>query len=68
MSLNRLAVSDLQWRKARRSANNGACIEVAPANGRILIRDSKKRNGPVLRYSADAWRRFLNVVKADRLG
>lgn len=68
MSLNRLAVSDLQWRKARRSANNGACVEVAPTNGRILIRDSKKPNGPVLRYSADTWRMFVDVVKTDHPG
>ena len=33
MSLNNLEVSGLQWRKARRSVNNGACVEVAPVNG-----------------------------------
>ena len=38
MSLNNLKIGDLQWRKARRSANNGACVEVAPSNGQILLR------------------------------
>ena len=31
MSQDELEVSDLQWRKARRSVGNGACVEVAPA-------------------------------------
>ena len=51
MSLNNLEVSGLQWRKARRSVNNGACVEVAPVSGQILIRDSTDRSGPVMRYS-----------------
>jgi hypothetical protein len=63
MSLNNLEVSDLQWRKARRSANNGACVEVAPANGQIIIRDSKDQDGPVIRYSASSWHIFLGGAK-----
>ena len=34
-------MGNLDWRKARRSANNGACVELASAAGQILIRDSK---------------------------
>ena len=63
MSLNNLEVSDLQWRKARRSANNGACVEVAPVNGQIVIRDSKDQDGPVIRYSASSWHTFLGGAK-----
>ena len=64
MSINNLEVSDLQWRKARRSANNGACVEVvAPANGQILIRDSKDQDGPVIQYSASSWHVFLGGAK-----
>ena len=37
MSLSNLELSDLKWRKARRSANNGACVEVAPANGQVPL-------------------------------
>jgi Domain of unknown function (DUF397) len=47
-----------QWRKARRSANNGACVEVA-VSGQVLIRDSKDPNGPVLRYPARSWHMFI---------
>jgi len=66
MSLNRLAVSDLQWRKARRSANNGACVEVAPANGQIFVRDSQDRNGPVVQYPGFSWRVFIADVKTSQ--
>ena len=63
MSPNNLEVSDLQWRKARRSANNGACVEVAPANGQILIRDSKDLAGPIIQCSASSWHTFLGGAK-----
>jgi hypothetical protein len=63
MYLSNLDVSGLQWRKATRSCNNGACIEVAPESGRILIRDSKDRNGPVLGYSGRSWHMFVTEAK-----
>jgi uncharacterized protein DUF397 len=72
MSPNKLEVRDLQWRKARRSAANGACVELAPASGQILIRDSKDPNGPIVGYPGCSWRVFTAAVKtghfdADRL-
>jgi hypothetical protein len=66
MSLNNLEVSGLQWRKARRSVNNGACVEVAPVSGQILIRDSTDRNGPVMRYSERSWYMFVAGAKTGR--
>jgi hypothetical protein len=59
MSLGDLEISNLQWRKARRSANNGACVDVASANPHVLVRDSKDQSGPVMRYSGSAWQAFL---------
>jgi len=59
-------MSDLQWRKARRSANNGACVEVAPASGQIFVRDSKDQDGPMMRYSTASWKVFLSDVKRDQ--
>jgi Domain of unknown function (DUF397) len=56
-------MDNLEWRKARRSANNGACVELAPAAGQILIRDSKDQNGPVISYSGNSWRLFLAAAK-----
>lgn len=60
-------VHDLQWRKARRSAGNGACVEVASAGSRILVRDSKDQDGPMVGYPAGSWRVFLSDVKKGRL-
>jgi hypothetical protein len=64
MKLNSLEVSGLQWRTARRSAGNGACVELAPAAGTILIRDSKDQDGPILSFSANTFRSFLEAAKS----
>jgi Domain of unknown function (DUF397) len=62
-----IEVNELQWRKARRSANNGACVEVAPANGQIAVRDSKDPGGAWLRYSAQSWKVFVDTVRIEQL-
>ena len=59
-------MGNLEWRKARSSANNGACVELAPAAGQILIRDSKDRSGAVIAYSEYSWRQFLAIAKTGR--
>jgi hypothetical protein len=64
MFLSDLEVNDLRWRKARRSINNGACVEVAPVSGQVLIRDSMDRNGPAIRYSGRSWYMFVTDAKA----
>ena len=56
-------MGNLEWRKARHSANNGACVELAPAAGQILIRDSKDQNGPVIAYCQSSWRLFVGSAK-----
>jgi Domain of unknown function (DUF397) len=66
MSLSDLEVSNLQWRKARRSVNNGACVEVAPEDGQILVRDSTDRDGFIIRYSGYSWHAFVADVKTGR--
>jgi hypothetical protein len=66
MSMSNLEINDLQWRKARRSVNNGACVEVAPISRQILIRDSTDRTGPVMRYSGRSWCIFVGDIKTGR--
>jgi hypothetical protein len=55
----------MMWRKSSYSSSQGDnCVEVATLPGGIAVRDSKDPNGPILHFSADAWRAFLDGVKA----
>jgi len=55
------------WRKARRSAHNGGCVEIA-ANlpGRAAVRDSKRPEGGAHVIDRAAFTRFLADVKGGR--
>lgn len=63
MSVTQIEFRQLAWRKALRSMNAGDCVEVAPSNGKIFVRDSKDPDGPALGYSAYVWRGFLAEAK-----
>jgi hypothetical protein len=50
------------WRKSSYSGDNGGeCIEVATAEA-VLVRDTADRDGPVLTFTADAWRAFTTTI------
>jgi Domain of unknown function (DUF397) len=68
VSLTQFELRQLTWRKARRSMNNGDCLEMTSANGRIFIRDSKNPCGPVLEYTVAVWCNFLAEAKQDSIG
>ncbi len=53
-----------KWRKSSYSSAQGNCVEIA-ASGRVLVRDTQDRRGPVLTFSPDVWRRLVEQVKAD---
>lgn len=54
----------MRWRKSSYSGNGGSdCVEVAGDENHVLVRDTKKRPGAVLRFSPAAWRRFADKVK-----
>jgi len=58
--------SEIGWRKSSYSGGQGGnCVEVAGDDSRVIVRDTKNRQGPALRFSADTWRRFAENVKAD---
>ena len=57
------AMIDPRWRKASYSDNGGNCVEVGEARRDILVRDTRDRTGPVLRFTPGAWRRFADRVK-----
>jgi hypothetical protein len=51
------------WRKSSYSGSNGGeCVEVATA-GAVLVRDTADHGGPVLAFTADAWRTFTTTIK-----
>ncbi|MCP2323811.1 hypothetical protein HDA40_002318 [Hamadaea flava] len=52
----------LPWRSSPR-CDTGACVEVALLDDEVLVRDSKDRQGPVLRFSRAEWQAFLAGVQ-----
>lgn len=61
-----LDLTRARWRTSSRSVGNGNCVEVAGVEGRIAVRDSKDRGGPVLAFPAPAWRAFVDGVDGVR--
>jgi hypothetical protein len=55
-------LSRATWRKSSHSATNG-CVEVALDPAEVAVRDSKDRDGPVLRFNAHEWKAFLAGVR-----
>lgn len=53
---------DLHWRTSSRSGG-GSCVQVATDAERVLIRDSKDPDGPVLAVSHDAFRGFVAFAR-----
>jgi hypothetical protein len=52
------------WRTSSYTGNGGGnCVEVGDIPRVILVRDTKDRTGPALRFSPGAWRRFAELVK-----
>jgi len=52
------------WRKSSYSGNNGGdCVEVGHQDTSVAVRDTKNRDGSVLRFTPEAWRRFATRLK-----
>ena len=52
------------WIKSSLSYANGNCVEVSDQpEGTIGIRNSREREGPVLRFTPDEWQAFLGGVR-----
>ena len=55
-------MNSIRWRTSSYSGGNGGeCVQVAatPSVRRVLVRDSKNPDGPVLALKSAEWRRFI---------
>ncbi|MFF0818921.1 DUF397 domain-containing protein [Micromonospora haikouensis] len=58
-------LSSTNWKKSTRSNTaGGECVEVADnLTGVVAVRDSKDPSGPVLAFSPQTWRAFVEHTK-----
>lgn len=54
-------MENVQFKRSTRCESH-QCVEVGMSGG-VLMRDSKQHDGPVLRFSQAAWRRFIAETK-----
>jgi uncharacterized protein DUF397 len=53
------------WRKSTYSnGTGGECVEVAHLPSGQAVRDSKHPQGPVLVFTSDAWRAFVQGIES----
>lgn len=54
------------WRRSARSTGSGNnCVEICrPRPGVVAVRDSKRPDGPLLRFSVAEWRAFVRCLKS----
>ncbi len=58
-----LVSSPLRWRKSSYSSGGeGNCVEVAALAQRVVVRDSKNPEGPILVVPPAEWAAFLGSV------
>ncbi len=61
-------VNSTRWRTSSYSGGNGGeCVQVAitRSTARVLVRDSKDQDGPVLTIESADWRRFADHLKRE---
>jgi len=53
-----------KWRKSSHSGHDGGeCVEVAPLNGMIAVRDSKNPAQPALSIRRSTWSTLISRIK-----
>ncbi|MEU8305959.1 DUF397 domain-containing protein [Actinomadura sp. NPDC048955] len=59
--------SPLPWRKATASQGSQGCVELAPLNGGIAVRDSKDPDGPLFLLNREGWRQLAERASHGEL-
>ncbi|MEO3745184.1 DUF397 domain-containing protein [Plantactinospora sp. B5E13] len=66
-----VALPEVAWHISSKSdGGSGNCVEAGPVldnSGRVAVRDSKDRSGPVLVYTNNQWGVFLTALKDNAL-
>jgi hypothetical protein len=58
-----IIADELTWRKSSASGT-GNCVEIAfPSRNSVLVRNSKRTDGPVIEFNRAEWESFLTGVK-----
>ncbi|RFS81770.1 DUF397 domain-containing protein [Actinomadura spongiicola] len=60
-------MESLTFRRSSRCAelDQEGCVEVASAQGCVIVRDSVNPNGPMLRLSPSVWRKLSLLVQVE---
>lgn len=62
---------EIEFRKSTFSGQDGFCVEVAFVDDgacRVLVRDSKHRDGAALGFTQSEWDAFVKGVRAGEFG
>ncbi|OEU97037.1 DUF397 domain-containing protein [Streptomyces oceani] len=61
-------VAPATWRKSSSSAGEHECVEIADlADSRVAVRDSKRPEGKVLRFTGPEWAAFQAGLRAGTI-
>jgi hypothetical protein len=63
-------LTEINWASWRKSSYSGAgdCLELLVCTNGVCLRDSKRPDGAVLRFTGPQWAAFLARVKAGEPG
>ncbi|MYV98950.1 DUF397 domain-containing protein [Streptomyces sp. SID3343] len=52
----------IRWRKSSYSVDDGSCVEIAPLERNVVIRDSKLNRSPVIGFGGNQWTTFVGSL------
>ena len=56
------------WRTSRASADQNACVEIKVQGSFVLVRDSRNKDGTILRFAPGAWLELMQRIRKGDLG